>query len=327
MKSFTRRAAVAAAALAAGLAALPTAAIAQAAWPQRPVRLIVPLGAGTAPDVIARLLAERLGAAWGHSVFVDNKPGAGGIPGMSALARSANDGYTIGFVPAAMATITPLVYKQPQFNPDTDMHPVATVGISPLVVVTNANNGIANLADLTKQAKALAGKGNLAAPQMNSLPHLAIELVNKRADMKLLTVPYPASPAAITAVIAGEAIVTADGVPGVLQHLKSGRLKALAVTSAQRVPGLDAPPVADTLPGYDVVGWFQVFVPTGTPAAIADRIHADVARISQQPDYVARLADLGIYPRPHTQADAREFFAAQQRLMKGLVADLGVQAQ
>jgi len=90
---------------------------------------------------------------------------------------------------------------------------------------------------------------------------------------------------------------------------------------------LDAPPVADTLPGYDVVGWFQVFVPTGTPAAIADRIHADVARISQQPDYVARLADLGIYPRPHTQADAREFFAAQQRLMKGLVADLGVQAQ
>ncbi len=145
--------------------------------------------------------------------------------------------------------------------------------------------------------------------------------------MKLLTVPYPASPAAITAVIAGEAIVTADGVPGVLQHLKSGRLKALAVTSAQRVPGLDAPPVADTLPGYDVTGWFQVFVPTGTPAAIADRIHADVARISQQFDYVARLADLGIYPRSHTQADAREFFAAQQRLDEvALVADLGAGA-
>ena len=107
-------------------------------WPAKPVKMIVPAQAGAAPDVVARLLADRLGTALGQGVVVDNKPGAGGIPGMSALARSANDGYTIGFVPAAMGTITPLVYKNPQFNPDTDLVSVATVVTSPLVLVTQA---------------------------------------------------------------------------------------------------------------------------------------------------------------------------------------------
>ena len=316
--------ALASAALAAGLFGPPVHA---QAWPTRAVKLIVPFPPGAAPDVVARLLAERLSQAWGQTVYVDNRPGAGGIPGMSALAHAPNDGYTLGFVPAAMGTITPLVYKNPQFNPDTDLTPVATVGTSPLVLVTNAASGINSLADLARHAKANPGKVNFAAPQPNSLPHLAGELVSKNGGMGLFTVPYPGPPAAMTAVIAGDATVTADGIPGLLPHIRSGRLKALAVTSAERVPGIDAPPVAQTYPGYDVVGWFQIIAPAGTPNAVIERVNADLNKATAQPDLVAKFAELGIFPRHDDVAGARAFWVTQQKLMKKLVTDLGVQPQ
>lgn len=313
-------------ALPATTALAPADALAQA-WPTKPVRLIVPAAAGAAPDVIARLLAERLGAAWGQSLIVDNRPGAGGIPGMSALARSANDGYTLGFVPAAMGTITPLVYKNPQFNPDTELSSVATVGTSPLVLVASAASGIQTLADLAKAAKARPGQLNFAAPQPNSLPHLAGELMAKAGNLQLYTVPYPGPPQAVSAVLAGDVTVTADGIPGLLPHIRAGRLKALAVTSGQRLPGLDIPTVAETFPGYELVGWFQILVPTGTPQPVVDRVNADVNRILATPEMVARLNELGIHPRRDSVAGAREFFATQQKAMRRLVSELGVQAQ
>lgn len=296
-------------------------------WPTKPVRVIVPVGPGSAPDVVARLLSDRLSTAWGQGVVIENKPGAGGIPGMSTLARADKDGYTIGFVPAAMGTITPLVFKNPQFNPDTDLLPVATVGTSPLLLVTPTATGIQNLADLAKAAKASPGKVNFAAPQLNSLPHLAGEVLNRAGGMGLYTIPYPTPPAAINAVLAGDATVTADGVPSLISHVRGGKLKALAVTSAQRLPGLDIPTVAETYPGYEVIGWFQIIVPAGTPAAINEKINRDVNRIMQQPDMVARLAELGIYPKIDTLSGAKEFFVEQQKAMKKLVTELGIQPQ
>lgn len=297
------------------------------AWPSKPVRLIVPAGAGAAPDVIARIVGEKLAAAWGQGVIVDNKPGAGGIPGMSALARSAPDGYTIGFVPAAMGTITPLVFKNPQFNPDTDLVSVATVGISPLMLAVPAASGIQSVADLAKHAKANPGKVNFAAPQLNSLPHLAGEMVSKAGGMGLFTVPFRAPPEAVTAVLSGDAMLTVDGVPGLLQHVKSGRLRAIGVTSAKRLSGIDVPAVAETYPGYEAIGWFQIIVPAGTPAAIVERINADVNRITASPEVAARLGDMGVYPRQDSVTGAHEFFVQQQGAMKRLVNELGVQAQ
>lgn len=312
---------------AAALAIVPSLATAQA-WPAKPIKLIVPAQAGAAPDVVARLLADKLSAALGQGVVVDNKPGAGGIPGMSALARSANDGYTIGFVPAAMGTITPLVYKNPQFNPDTELLSVATVGISPLVLVTQAGNGIKTLSDLAKAAKSQPGKLNFAAPQMNSLPHLAGEMVNKAGTMGLTTVPYPGPPAAIVAVLSGEVTLTADGIPGLLQHIKSGKLQALAVTSAKRLPGFeDVPTVAETYPGYEAVGWFQILVPAGTPPKVIETLNREVNKITQSAEISTRLADFGVYPRQDSVDGARDFFASQQKAMKKIVGDLGIQAQ
>jgi len=296
-------------------------------WPARPVKLIVPAGAGAAPDVIARLLADRLSQAWGQGVVVDNRPGAGGIPGMSALARSANDGYTIGFVPAAMGTITPLVYKNPQFNPDTELTSAATIGISPLVMVANAAAGINTLQDLARFAKANPGKANFAAPQPNSLPHLAGDMLNKAGNMGMTTVPYPAPPAALTGLMSGDVVMTTDGIPGLIGQIKAGKLKALAVTSTQRLPGLDIPTVAETYPGFEAIGWFQIILPAGTPAGVIDKVNADVNRIIMSADMSARLNDMGVYPRADSPAAAREFFASQQRAMKKLVADLGIQPQ
>jgi tripartite-type tricarboxylate transporter receptor subunit TctC len=308
------------------LTMLSTGALAQS-WPSKTVKMVVPVGAGSAPDVIARLLGERLSQAWGQGVVVDNRPGAGGIPGMSALARAANDGYTIGFVPAAMGTITPLVYKNPQFSPETDLTSVATIGTSPLVMVANATSGINTLQDLARYARANAGKANFAAPQPNSLPHLAGEMVNKAGNMGMMTVPYPTPPAALAGLLGGDVLMTTDGIPGLIGQIKTGRLKALAVTSAQRLPGLDIPTVAETYPGYEAIGWFQIIVPVGTPAAVIDKINADVNRIINMPDMVARLNDMGVYPRIDSPAGARDFFASQQRAMKKLVTDLGIQPQ
>jgi len=309
------------------LGTVPTLSSAQT-WPVKPVKLIVPATAGSAPDVIARLLGDRLSAAWGQAVVIDNKPGAGGIPGMSALARSANDGYTIGFVPAAMGTITPLVYKNPQFDPDTELVSVATVGISPLVLVTQAGNGIKTLADLARTAKANPGKFNLAAPQLTSLPHLAGEMVSKAGAMGLVTVPYPGPGPAVIAVMSGEATLTADGIPGMVQHIKGGKLQALAVTSAKRLPGFEnIPTVAETYPGYEVVGWFQILVPAGTPPKVIESINNEVNKITQSPEIVARLGEYGVYPRQDSVEAAREFFISQQKAMKKIVADLGIAAR
>ena len=296
-------------------------------WPAKPIRMIVPTGAGSAPDVIARIMGEKLALAWGQGVVVDNRPGAGGIPGMSALARSAPDGYTLGFVPAAMATITPLVFKTPQFNPDTELVPIATVGISPLMFVVPGNSSIRNFADLEKYSKSHAGKVNFAAPQLNSLPHLAGELVNKTGAIGLYTVPYRTPPEAVSAVLAGDALLTVDGVPSLLTHVKSGRLRAIGVTSTKRLPDIDVPTVAETYPGYEAIGWFQIITPAGTPPAIAERINADVNRVTAMPEVVTRLNELGIYPRQDSLSATRAFFSEQQAAMKRLVGELGIQPQ
>ena len=131
-----------------------------------------------------------------------------------------------------------------------------------------------------------------------------------------------------SAVLAGDATLTADGLPGLVQHIKSGKLRALGVTSAKRLPGFDdVPAVAETYPGYEAIGWFQLFVPAGTPAPVIEFINREVNKITQAPDFVARLGELGVYPRQDNVATAREFFAAQQKAMKKLVTDLGVQPQ
>ncbi|MBN9408723.1 MAG: tripartite tricarboxylate transporter substrate binding protein [Burkholderiales bacterium] len=329
-RALARRFAIAAGGIAAlllGLGASPLAS-AQQAWPAKPVRLVVPFPAGAAPDVIARLVADRLARSWGQSVFIENRPGAGAIPGMSALARSSNDGYTIGFVPAAAATLTPLLYKNPQFNIDADLAPVALVGTSPMMVAVNATSSVNSMADLVREAQARPGKLNFAAAQANSVPHLTGELLSRAGHLQLFTVPYSGSPTATNAVLAGDAQLAVDGLPALVQHVKGGKLRAIAVTSPRRLPGFDnVPAVAETLSGFESVGWFMLFVPAGTPAAIVEQINRDTNAALQQPELVAQLADLGVYPSPGAPAAAAEFLRQQREKGRAVVRDLNLQQQ
>ncbi|CAN5513934.1 tripartite tricarboxylate transporter substrate binding protein [soil metagenome] len=297
-------------------------------WPNRAVRMIVPFPPGAAPDVVARLLADRLAQAWGQSVVVENRPGAGGIPGMVALAHSAADGYTIGLVPAAAATLTPYLYKNPQYSIDKDLIPVATVGTGPMMVVVNSNSPIDSLGALVAYSKANPGKVNFAAAQPNSVPHLTGEMLNKATNMGLFTVPYQGSQAAVTAVLAGDATVTMDGLPGLVGHVKGGKLRAIAVTSDKRLPGFESvPTVSETYPGFESIGWFGVFAPVGVSSAVVEKLNADVNKAVQTPELTGRYAELGIYPRVGTPNDLKQFVSQQTALFKKVVEDLGLQAQ
>jgi tripartite-type tricarboxylate transporter receptor subunit TctC len=310
-----------------GLMQAPMAA-AQGNWPTRPVKMIVPFPAGSAPDVAARLLADKMSQGWGHSVVVDNRPGAGAIPGMVAAARSAPDGYTIAFVPAAAATITPLVYKNPQYNMNADFAPVVTVAVTPLMVVVDAKSDVHTLADLAKVSRGGQGKVNFAAAQIYSLPHLTGEMINRIGKFGMFTVPYQGAPAAVNGVLGGDALVTIDGVAGVLQHVKAGKLRALAITSDKRLPGFeDIPTASETFKGFESIGWFGLFVPTGTPQPVVDAINREAHKALANPDLVQRYADLGMYPRPGSPAALKDFTAEQQTLFKRWVSELGLQPQ
>lgn len=298
------------------------------AWPAKSVRLIVPYAAGTAPDVIARLMAERLGTMWNQSVFVDNRPGAGGIPGMSALARAGGDSYTLGLVPAAVLTLTPHLYKNPQFNIDTDLTPIAAVATGPMMIVVASGSSINSLADLVKAAKAQPGKINFAIPQSNSVPHLTGEMLARAAGMRLAVIPYTGSPAAASAVLAGEVTFTMDGLPALTQYVKAGRLRPLAVTSRERLPGFETvPTVGESFQGFESVGWFAVYSPSGVPAAVIEQVNRDVNKIIQMPDLVARFADFGVYPRAGSPKALADYVQEQRALWKKTVTDLNLQPQ
>jgi len=297
-------------------------------WPAKPVRLVVPFPSGAAPDVVARLIADRLSRGWGQSVYVENRPGAGGIPGMSALARAPADGYTVGFVPAAAAVLTPLLYKNPQYDVERDIVPVAAIGTSPMMVVVPGGSAIRSVDELAREGKQRPGTLNFAAAQAGSVPHLTGEMLGRAGGFRMFTVPYAGSPAATNAVLAGEAAVTIDGIPALIQHVKAGKLRALAVTSSNRLPGLEnVPTVAESLPGFESIGWFALFAPAGTPEAVIGRINADVNRLLEDKELVGRLADLGVYPMHGGAGDLRAFVRNQQAVWKGTVQELALQPQ
>ncbi len=297
-------------------------------WPSKPVKFIVPLPAGSAVDIVARIVGENLTPAWGQGVVIENRAGAGGIPAMSAFVRSPADGYTFALVVATVATLTPHLYKNPQYNLDTDVVPVATIGTSPMMIAVSPSTGVTNFADFVKLAKSQPGKLNFAIPLPNSTPHLAGEMVSAAAGMKLHVVPYNGSTAAVTSALAGESQVLVDGLPALVPHIKAGKLRAIAVTSRQRLPGYEqVPSVSETYPGVQAIGWFNLLAVKGTPQAIIDKVNADINTVLKMPDVVARLADLGVYTTPGSVKDAADFMASERQAWAKTVKELGLQPQ
>jgi len=297
-------------------------------WPAKPVHLVVPFPPGTAPDIASRLMADKLSQGWKQQMVVENRPGAGGIPGMAAFLKMPADGYSFAVVPATVVTLTPSLFKNPQYNIDTDVTPVAILATGPFIVAVNPGIGVNSLDDLLKMAKAQSGKVNFAPPGINTTPHLAGELMALLAGVKFYPVPYNGSVPAVTAVMTNESQFTIDGVPALASNIRAGKLKAVAVTSKTRIPGFDnVPPVADTFKDFEAIGWFAVLAPAKTPTALVERMNRDVNAVAQMPDIVSRYGELGIYPRPGTVKQAAEFLASERKLWGKVIKDLNIQAQ
>lgn len=282
------------AAAAAATIPLSRGAVAQDAWPTKPVQMVVPFPPAGPTDVTGRLLADKLGAELGQAVVVMNRAGASGNIGAQYVAQSAPDGYTIFFTTGGTHGINPFPYDKPGYDPVKDFEPVVWVTNSPNILVVNNYFPAKNLAELIAIAKANPGKLNSAAPGQGSTPHMFGELFKRSAGIQIQHVAYKGSGPALTDVMAGHVPIMFDGIPSSLPLVKSGRLRALAVTGLQRSAAApDVPTVAETIPGFDASGWFAVYVPTGTPKAIINKLNEAINRVLQSPDVRQRYAALG----------------------------------
>lgn len=298
------------------------------AWPAKPVRIIVAAPAGSAPDIAARAIADKLGAAWGQTPLIDNKPGAGcGIA--IDLARAAPpDGYTLILPQAACVVVSPLTYKTFKADIDKEFVTLSVVAVTPMLIVANMNAPARNLAELVAQAKANPDKVTVGNPTRTSIPHLTAELIAQQTGTRLFQVSFATTGQAITAAVGGDVMYNIDGAAPLLPLVKAGRLRAIAVTSDKVLPGLEAFALAkDTLPGLEVFGWFVMMAPKGIPAAVATKINDDINKALLQPDVIARFAGFGAYPRPGTLAEADAFFKKEQAVWSKVIKNSDIQPE
>jgi tripartite-type tricarboxylate transporter receptor subunit TctC len=297
-------------------------------WPAKPVRMIVPFPAGTAPDLVARVLGERLGAAWRVQVPVENRPGAAGIPGMKALAQSGADGYAFALAPATTMTLTPVLLKEPPFDVERDFAPVAMVATTPFMIAVHPGTGFSTLAQLVDAARSQPGKINVAVVAVYGAGHLLTELLNATAGIRLVPVPYNGTPNALAAAISGQTQGMVDAYGQLAPHARGGKLRALAVTSPRRLPDRpDLPAAAETLPGFELTGWVAVFAPGATPGVIVDKANREVNAAIADPQVAARLAQLGFYAEPGTPDALAALMKAERARWMKIARDAGVQPQ
>jgi tripartite-type tricarboxylate transporter receptor subunit TctC len=264
------------------------------AYPNKPITLIIPFPIGGPTDVTGRVLAEKLSLALKQQVIVDNRAGASGNIGAAAAARAAPDGYTLFFATGGTHGINPSLYRQPGFDPIRDFAPIAWITVSPNIIVVNPAFPAHSVKDLIELAKANPGKFSSAAPGQGSTPHMAGELFKIKAGISIVHVPYKGSGPALNDVMGGHIPIMFDGIPSAMPLIRSGRLRALAVTSLQRVASApDIPTVSEILPGFEANGWFALFAPSGTPNEVIQKLNTEVNRILDQPEVKQRYADLG----------------------------------
>jgi tripartite-type tricarboxylate transporter receptor subunit TctC len=269
---------------------------AQQDYPNRPIHLISPFAPGGGNDIMARLVAHKLTERWGQQVVVDNRPGGNTVIGTEALVRSAPDGYTLLLAGSAHAT-TPLLVHTP-YDPIRDFSPVATLGASELILVANAALPAADLRELLALARAQPGRLNFASSGNGGTPHLAGELMNMMAGIRMQHVPYKGIGPAVIDLIGGRAQLAFSPAINFMQHIKSGKLKAIAVSGEKRLPALrEVPTFSEAgLPGFNATNWYGVLAPSGTPRAVIMRLSDEIGSIVLLPDISAKLVSQGTEP-------------------------------
>jgi tripartite-type tricarboxylate transporter receptor subunit TctC len=299
---------------------------AQAAWPAKTVRFIVPFAPGGGTDTVSRLICDQLGRAFGQQFVVDNKGGAGGNIGTAELARATPDGYTIGLITVASHTLNPMLYSKLPYDPDRDI-----VGISRVAVLSNLlgvpqslpANSVAELIALCKKEP---GKYSFASSGPGTSLHLSGELFKTMAGVDIIHVPYKGAGPAYNDLVAGTVQMMFANMPSMLPQVRGGKLKGLGVTSAGRSKSApDIPAIAETLPGYVATSWYGVGAPAGTPEPILAKLEAAITDVLKQPDIQKRWADdLGLDMPPAGRAGFGAFLAEDRKLWAPVVKASGV---
>ena len=313
------------AALVALLAASPAAA---QTWPQKPVKLVVPFAPGGSNDIMARLVGQKLSERLGQQFIVDNRPGASGIIGTDAAAKSEPDGYTVLMMSLTLA-VNPSLYAKLPYDTEKDLVPVSLVASAPLMLVVHPSLPAPSVKEFIAYARAQPDKLNFGSGGAGTTPHLAGELLKSMAGLKVTHVPYKGGGPALADLVGGQIQFMLENIPSTLPFVKGGKLRALAVTALKRSPLVSDLPTLDEsgLKGFEIVGWNGFFVPAGTPPAIASKLHAEVVKVLALPEVKDRLAGLGADPVGSSPDEFAAFLRAEMRKWAKLVKDAGIKVE
>lgn len=306
----------------------PSLALAQA-WPQKPVRIIVPYPAGGTSDILARTVSIKLGEMWGQTVVVENKPGANGNVGAEFVAKSVPDGYTVLLADIGAIAISPSVYTSLGFDPAKDFSPVTMVAYSPHILAVNPSVPVKSVKELIDYSKAQKGKLNYAASSVGSAPHLAGVDFAARTGTQWAYIPYKGGAQAITDVAGGQADVLFNGMLATYPHVQSGKLRILAVSSANRVPSIpDVPTVAESgVTGFETGSWQGVLAPPNTPRPIVQKINTDLIKVLEDGPTRDKLGAQGALVRTQTPEQMATFIRNETARWAKVVKDAGVKIE
>jgi tripartite-type tricarboxylate transporter receptor subunit TctC len=306
--------------LVAATLALPAVARAQGWMPDRPIRVIVPFGAGGPTDVVARVLAEPVGAALGQPLVIENRAGAGGNLGTRAVVQSPPDGHTLVLNAASPLVINQFLYRDIGYDPFAALAPITVLTTGPLLVIGNPRLPIRTMGDLVDEARRRPGELNYATAGNGTVPHLATELFMRRAGVRLTNVTYRQTPDATQSVMRGDTAVFFDA-PQSMQHVRAGSVRALAVTTPRRFSAFpDVPTVAESGgPEMSAEAWYGLLAPAGTPAPVLAKLHEAFTAALRRPEVAARIATLGFETVGNSPADFARFMAEEAPKWRGVI--------
>ncbi|MFO1278209.1 MAG: tripartite tricarboxylate transporter substrate binding protein [Burkholderiaceae bacterium] len=297
-----------------------------AAWPTKPVKLIVPYGAGSSPDVLARIIGDKLAPRLGQPVVVENRPGAGGNNGTGAVAKGAADGYTFVVSTNGPLVYNTVLYKKLPYDPFNELRPVVLAGGQANVCAVRADAGINTLKDLVAAMKKHPGTFNFSSTGVGSLSHLGVELLKVKTDTYAVHIPYASSPLAVLAILQGDVQFACVPAVAVLPHVKSGKLRTLAVSTAQRsqlTP--DIPTMKETgLPEIENMAWMAVMAPAGTPTEIVQRLNREINAVLAMPEVREKMHAQYMEPIGGTPEALQSFMLQEQRVMTPVIKRTGI---
>ncbi len=275
------------------------------AWPAKPVRVVVPFPPGGSTDIVARIVAQKLGERLGQSMVIENRGGAGGTLGAAQVAKAAPDGYTLLVASTSTHIVAPGVYPKLEYDPVKDFAPVSLMAVSPYLLVVNPALPAKSVKELVELARRQPGKLNYASAGVGSTTHLAMEMLKSASNTYMLHIPYNGNGPAGTAVIGGQVEILFGSLPALLPHAKGGRVRALAVGTLTRAPSMpEVPTVAESgYPGFDASLWLAVMAPAGTPQQIIERLHKEIVTVVQAADTREALDKAGAEPLTSSPAE------------------------